>query len=251
MRIPLIFTLILASLSAGCSSQKIKLAASPGQESIVRDGVPALVSKKRNLVMLKPNTQVLKGNARPAFTVAVRNHGTQPITLLETNITAIQSGDRTEPLKVHRYAELVSEEETRQAVAAFGAALAGAGRAMSASQAGYVHTTGNVNAYGTYGSSYGTYSATTYDPLRAQLAQQSANAQTANEFDQLRHEGEQNLSSLQQTILKDNTVLPGEWYGGYIVLDQPTKATQGPTNYSIRVEFDGEIHEFNISQEQS
>jgi hypothetical protein len=82
---------------------------------------------------------------------------------------------------------------------------------MSASQAGYVHTTGNINAYGTYGSAYGTYSATTYDPLRAQLAQQSANAQTANDVAALRQQSEANLVSLQQTMLKDNTILPGEW----------------------------------------
>jgi hypothetical protein len=31
----------------------------------------------------------LKGNARPAFTVVVRNQGQKPVTLSEENITAI------------------------------------------------------------------------------------------------------------------------------------------------------------------
>ncbi len=251
MRFSSILLFAIAGFTAACGSQKIKLSAAPGQDSIVRDGVPALISKKRNIVMLKPNTQVLKGNARPAFTVVVRNHGTEPVTLSEASITAIQKGAKHQTLKVYRYAELVAEEETKQAVAAFGAALAGAGRAMSASQAGYVHTTGNINTYGSYGSAYGTYSATTYDPLRAQIAQQSANAQTTNDFARLRAEGEQNLTNLQQTILKDNTVLPGEWYGGTIILQPPTRASDSPTGYAILVEFDGELHEFNVSQEQS
>ena len=151
-------------------------------------------------------------------------------------------------LRVYHYEDLVQEEQTRQAVHAFGAALSGAGRAISASNAGYVNTTGTVNSYGPYGPSYGTYTATTYDPLRAQLAQQAANAQTREDFANLQAQGEQNLTELQHTILKDNTVMPGEWVGGTIVLEPPQSSGSASKTYSIAVEFGGEQHEFLVSQ---
>jgi len=153
--------------------------------------MPALISKKRHLVMIRANTRLLPGGARPAFTVIVRNQGRGPETLLETGIRAHQTvAGKTAALRVFRYDELVEEEQTRQAVAAFGAALSGFGNAMAASNAGYVNTTGSVTTRGPYGTSYGTYSATTYDPLRAQIAQDRAAAQTQADFDRIRAQGE-------------------------------------------------------------
>ncbi len=237
---------------AGCSSQQINLTAAPGQQAIVRDGLPALVSRKKHLVMVRPNSRIIKGSARPAFTVVVRNQGSQPGNLLESSISASQSlAGKSVSVRVFRYDELVNEEQTKQTVAAFGSALAGMGRAMSASNAGYVNTTGSFNAYGSAGNSYGTYSATTYDPLRAQVAQQAANAETSADFARLREQGEQNLQALQQTILKDNTVLPGEWIGGSIVLEPPQKPDKGATTYTIVIEFAGEQHTFAVSQVES
>jgi hypothetical protein len=241
---------LLCCVLAGCaSSQKVLLTAGPDQQAIVRDGVPALISQKKHLVMLRPSARLIKGNARPAFTLVVRNQSSKPETLLESSITASQSvAGKAVAVRVYRYDELVQEEQTRQAFAAFGTALAGMGRAMSAANAGYVNSTGSFNTYGSgYRSTYGTYSATTYDPLRAQLAQQAANAQTTADFAALRAQGEENLYALESTILKDNTVMPGEWFGGSIVLAPPEKAETGHTAYVITVRFGGEEHTFSIA----
>lgn len=241
-------TIILTLGLMGCSTHSIELSAAPGQEKIIRDGSPTLVSKKRAVVMLRSNTRQVKGSARPAFTIAVWNPSNKNETLYESQITATQSlSGKAAPVRVYRYAELVQEEQNRQTVAAIGAALAGAGRAMSAANAGYVNTTGSVNAYSPYGNSYGTYTATTYDPLRAQVAQNMASAQTANDFDRIQAQGEANLGMLQQTILKDNTVLPGEWYGGTVVLDPPAQNDKGASNFEILVPFAGEEHVFNVA----
>jgi hypothetical protein len=220
-----------------------------GQESLVRDGSPALVSQKKNLVMLRANNRLVESGSRPAFTLVVRNLSSKSETLLESAITAQQTvSGRSVALRVYRYDELIQEEQNRQAWAAVGAAFSAAGRSISAADAGYTTTTGSVAAYGSGGSAYGTYSATTYDPLRAQIAQQNANAQTASEVAALRAEGEQNLNRLQETMLKDNAVLPGEWYGGSIVLAPPQKADDGSSSYVITVDFAGEQHSFAISQ---
>lgn len=249
MHIRALVLILTASVALGCAPQRIELTAAPGQESMIRDGMPALISRKQHLVMLRPNKRLVAANARPAFTIAVRNFGNQPVTLYESGVSAQQPlGAKTAAIRVYRYDELVKEEQTRQAVAAVGAALGGFSRAYSASNAGYVNTTGSFNAYGNRGSAYGTYSATTYDPLRAQLAQNAASAQTASEFAMLQAQGEQNLQALEGSILKDNTVLPGEWYGGVVVLDSPTKPDQGATNYTLHIDFAGEQHVFSISQ---
>src|SRR5262249_30654590 len=150
-------------------------------------------------------------------------------------------------VRVFRYDELVQEEETRQKVAAFGAALSGFGRAMSAASAGNVTTTGAVATQGPYGTTYGTYSASTYDPARAQMAQSLAAAETSADFERLRAQGETNLRALDATILKDNTVMPGEWYGGTIVLAPPAKSASGGKDYSIVIDFGGEEHTFAVS----
>ncbi|AHB50350.1 hypothetical protein W911_14640 [Hyphomicrobium nitrativorans NL23] len=249
MREKLLLALLCCVLAGCASSEQILLTAAPDQQAIVRDGIPALISHKKHLVMLRPNNRLVKSGARPAFTLVVRNQGQSPETLFEASISASQTlAGKSAAVRVYRYDELVQEEQTRQAMAAVGAALAGAGRAMSAANAGYVNTTGSFNAYRPgYGTAYGTYSSTTYDPLRAQIAQQAANAETTADFAALRAQGESNLMSLQQTILKDNTVMPGEWYGGSIVLDAPEKTGNEMIAYSIVVIFAGEEHVFSIS----
>jgi hypothetical protein len=39
----------------------------------------------------------------------------------------------------------------------------------------------------------------------------------------IRAEGQNNLGALKGSIIKDNTLMAGEWYGVTIVLDAPQK----------------------------
>lgn len=238
-------------LVVACASpQRVLLTAAPDQQSIVRNGVPILVSNKKHLVMLRANTRLVKDNARPAFTVIVRNQGKTPDTLREASIQARQMiAGKMQPVRIFRYDELIQEEETRQKVAAFGAAVGGFARAMSAANAGNVNTTGTVVTQGPYGNTtYGTYTATTYDPVRAQIAQEHASNVTHADFERIRAQGEANMQRLDATILKDNTVLPGEWFGGTIVLAPLAKSEKGNSDYTIIVAFGGEEHTFAVSQ---
>jgi hypothetical protein len=242
---------VLALCVPGCAQQQqLQMVAGPGQETAFRDGLPALVSKRRHMVMLRPNKVLVPGNERAAFTLAVRNGGTKPENLMISGISASQTlNGKQHEVRLYRYEELVQEEKTRQAWLAFGAALGGVGRAMSASNAGYVTTTGSVYGHSPYGPAYGTYTATTYDPLRAQIAQQNAAAQTDADFAAIRASGERSLAQVQMTILKDNTVMPGEWIGGTIILAPPEFGGDAPsTSYTVVVDFGGELHEFTIAQ---
>ena len=109
----------------GCAApQKVVLTAAPDQQAIVRNGVPVLASNKKHLVMLRPNSRLMGGNARPAFTLIVRNQGRAPETLQEASIRAWQViGGKHVVVRVYRYDDLMEEEQTRQKIAAFGVAL--------------------------------------------------------------------------------------------------------------------------------
>jgi hypothetical protein len=74
-----------------------------------------------------------------------------------------------------------------------------------------------------------------------------ASAQTAANFAAIQANGQQALDELHNSILKDNTVMPGEWIGGLVVLDSPIEAN-GAASYSIDVQISGEIHTFAINQ---
>jgi len=244
---PLLAAITAAIFLGGCSSHTIQLTPASDQQAIYRDGLPALVSQKKHVVMIRPNVRQVKGNSRPSFTVAVLNADRQPHTLFEKAISAYQFDQgKSVPLRVYSHAELVQEEQTRQTIAAVGVALSAAGRTMSASNAGYVKSTGSINTYGAYGSTHSTYRSTTYDPLRAQLAQNAANAQTQYDIARMKAQGENNLRLLQGTILKDNPVLPGEWYGGTVVLDPPS-GSDNVKSYELSIQFGGEQHTFSVS----
>jgi hypothetical protein len=209
--------------------------------------------------MLRPASANVDRGQRPAFVVAVYNRGKRPMDLRVTNITA--SG-LTAPIHVYSYEELVAEAKRKQRWAAFAVALGGAAGALSAANAGYSHTTGTYSGYssgrysgslnGSYsGSTSGVYSSTTYDAGRAYAAQSINNAQTAANMAAVQENGQARLAELQEQVLKDNTVLPGEWVGGLVLLDAPHKAADGIATYRINVRFGDEVHEFAVTQAKS
>ncbi len=242
---------LTAAAMGGCaSSDRIQLVTGSNQQAIVRDGQPTLVSTKRNMILLKATRGPVSSSARPRFVIAVFNRTGKAETLSAGQVSALVKPARGKPiaLRVFSYEELVKEEQDRQTVAAVAAALSGVGRAMSASQAGYVQSSGSYHG-SAGGTPYaGSHTATSYDPLRAQIAQSNAEEQTSNDFARLRAQGEDNLARLDNTILKDHTVMPNEWYGGVVVLDKPEKDDKGATHYSVTVAFGGELHEFEIKQ---
>jgi hypothetical protein len=146
-------------------------------------------------------------------------------------------------LKVITYEQLVSEEKTRQTIAAIGAGLAVAGNAMAASQAGY------YNANSTVYTPRGTYivNTTGYNPTAAAIAQSNANAQNAELIGATIERGQANMAVLERSIIKDNTLLPGEWYGGQLHL-QPPSSDDPMKIYTISVSVGADRHEITVVQ---
>ncbi|MGB8511808.1 MAG: hypothetical protein WCE24_03280 [Pseudolabrys sp.] len=121
--------------------------------------------------------------------------------------------------------------------------LAVAGTAISASQAGY------YNANSTVYTPRGAYQVHTtgYSPAAASIAQSNANAQNAELISATIERGQANMATLERAVIKDNTLMPGEWYGGQLHI-APLASQDGPKTYTISVAVGSDRHEIQISQ---
>ena len=240
---------LIAALCSGCAANEVaNFQARPGQDAIVRDGQPALVSRApTSLVMVKPATRQFKAGARPAFVVGIYNLSPAPIQFQVANVSVTQLvNQQAVQLKVFTYDELVQEEHTRQVVAAVLTGLAAGANAVSAANAGYYHSNSTVyTPSGAY-----QVQTTGYSPTANAIAQSNAAGQNEAMISATIEQGRANLANLETSVIKDDTLLPGEWYGGVLVL-QPL-STEGPRDapksYTITLMVGRDRHEIDISQ---
>jgi len=239
--------LAVAVLCSGCvTTESVQFHPSADQQSLVRDGQPAIVSTQKNsIAILKPAARQFRIGGRPVFVLAIYNRSPKPQDFRVANVSVTQRVNGTDAaLKVITYEQLVSEEQTRQAFRALGVGLAAAGNSMSAARAGYYHS--NATVYGPRG----TYNvtATGYSPTAAAIAQSNANAQNAEMINATIQQGRADMATLERAVIKDDTLLPGEWYGGQLHI-QPLISQDGPMKlYSITVRVGTDTHQFQISQ---
>jgi hypothetical protein len=237
----------VAALScAGCvTGETVQFRAQQGQESIIRDGQAALVSKKKNsIVIARPAARQFQSGGRPVFVVGINNLSQQPQNFLVSGVqvTQVVNGEAT-PLEVITYEKLVQEEKTRQVFAAVATGLSAGANSYSASRAGY------YNANSTVYTPRGSYQVHTtgYSPTAAAIAQSNANAQNSAMISNTIETGQRNLAVLEQAVIKDNTLMPGEWYGGQLHI-APLVSADGNKTYTISVLVGSERHEIHASQ---
>lgn len=212
----------------GCvTTQTTTFRAAQGQQTMVRDGRAALQSARaKTIVVASPSARETPLGARSSLVVGIRNVSGQPVTFQLADVTATQiggPGDGKE-LKVYTYEELVTEEKNRQVAAAILAGVAA-----------------GANAYGASRSSHNPY-------VRA-WNQQIAAQQNAQLAASVAVQGDINLAALEMNIIKDNTLMPGETYGGVLVVAPPTTAeTTQPSSYRLSMVIAGERHDLLVDQ---
>jgi hypothetical protein len=241
--------LALAALCGGCAANEVAtFQARPGQESMVRDGQAALVSRAKNsLVIVKPAARQFASRGRPVFVVGIFNLGSTPLQFRVADIEAMQTvNQQTVQLQVVTYESLVQEEKNRQVAAALLTGLAAGANAYSASQAG------RYNATSTVSTPQGNYlvHTTGYSPTANAIAQSNAGAQNEAMISATIEQGRQNLATLENSVIKDDTVMPGEWYGGQLHL-QPLASAEprdAPRTYSIAFLVGQDRHVIDIVQ---
>jgi hypothetical protein len=197
--------------------------------------------------MVRPASRQFQIGGRPIFVVAISNLTNSPLEFRVANVEVTQVvNQQPTALKVVTYEDLVSEEQTRQVFRALGAGLAVAGNSMSAANAGYYSS--NSTVYSPRGGTY-QVSTTGYSPTAAAIAQANANMQNEAVVSATIERGQANLAALEGGVIKDNTLMPGEWYGGQLHI-QPLVSDSGSAkkSYQIAVNVGSDRHEIDISQ---
>jgi hypothetical protein len=139
----------------------------------------------------------------------------------------------------------VSEERTRQVVGAILVGVSATANAYSASRAGYGSASGTVR--GPYGTSYITTNY--YSPTAAAIAQTNAAFENQAMIGQHIESGRANMANIEREVLKDNTIMPGEWVGGQLHLTPPVGDTDQPKNYQISLRVGSDLHVIDVFQE--
>ena len=146
-------------------------------------------------------------------------------------------GESEHPIQVVTYEMLVQEEKNKQVARAILGGLAVAANSYSAAQAGRGYYTTPSGRTGTF-----------YSPTAAAIAQDRAAAQNDAVISSIVERGQANLAQLEQGVIKDNTLLPGEWYGGQLHLAPPAEQGSARKEYSITINVGGERHTLSVSQ---
>ena len=232
----------LGAALGGCVSTGDTIAfrtSNPQQQTMMRDGQPALVSRqKSSLVLVRPASRQLQGNGRPVFVVGINNFGKQPVDFRVAQVEATQHVSGSDyDMQVVTFEMLAQEEKNRRVAAAILTGVAGAANAYSASRAGY----------GTYTTPSGR-TGTFYSPTAAAIAQGNAAAQNEAMFAATVETGQRNMAALEQSVIKDNTLMPGEWYGGQLHLAPPTDQAGGQKTYTIVITVGADRHVVDVAQ---
>jgi hypothetical protein len=236
----------LAGLCAGCvTAETVQFRAAADQRAITRDGNPAIVSTKKNsIVMIRPASRQFQTGGRPVFVLAIFNRTGAPQDFRVANVKVAQvvNGESV-PIKVVTYEMLVQEERNRQIAMAIIGGMAVAANSYSASRAGYYNSTSTV--YTPRGSFL--FNTTGYSPGLAAAAQANASAQNAAMTAAIIDQGQRNLATLERGVIKDNTLMPGEWIGGQLHLS-PLVSDSAAKNYTITVLVGKERHDISVIQ---
>jgi len=140
-------------------------------------------------------------------------------------------------MQIVTFEMLMQEEKNRQVAAAILTGVAGAANAYSASRAGY-------GSYATPSGRTGTF----YSPTAAVIAQNNATMQNEAMFAATVETGQRNMAALEQSVIKDNTLMPGEWYGGQLHLAPPTDQPGGQKTYTIVITVGSDRHVIDVAQ---
>jgi hypothetical protein len=197
--------------------------------------------------MIAPAARQFRSGGRPVFVVGIYNLSHAPLQFRVADISATQTvNQQVVQLKVITYENLVQEEKNRQVGAAILTGLAAGANAVSAANAGYYNSSSTVYT------PQGTYQVQThgYSPTANAIAQANASAQNEAMISATIAQGQQNLASLERQVIKDDTIFPGEWYGGQLFLQRLASSSSNdvPRTYSISILVGQDRHVIDVVQ---
>lgn len=236
-----ILLLGLSLLLSNCTTS-LSVSANNPVAPIYENGQAVLVSKKSNDVLVKLVTYEFANSTEllPGFLVVLNNRGKQVIDFSTDNISAT-SGSKN--VRVYSYEKLRKRIQTEATMAAIAVALNGASASMAASMPQTTYHSGTVSAYGSGGYARGSYTGTTttYNPAASAAARSNIQANTHGQMSSVIHNRDAALSDTE-SMLRRNTVMPGDYAGGVVRLYAQDLQRKKPL--CLRVNVQGETHEF-------
>jgi hypothetical protein len=211
-------------LMQGCASTiSIKPDVYESQRTVYEAGTEAIISTQNTIVAIRATEETYLSSKRPSFLVTVHNPTDTEFVFSTEDITvSLNDFD----LAVLTYDQLVKEIKQQQMAAAIAVGFAAAANSYSAAQAGHQYNYGNTYSpygYGTYPNSTNNfYSGYSYNAAAAQQAQAAAQQQNQANFALLQAETEKALNEVSNTILRKQTVMPGQWHGGVVKVEKPS-----------------------------
>lgn len=255
---PVAVAAAVACATAGCVTDEtdvVRFQPKPQQQSIQQAGQTALVSKGKNsVVLLRPVAAQLAAGARPVFFVGIENRSRQPVDFKVANVSVAQgTGAQRRPLKVYTQAELLAEEHERQEGEAVDLAIASAMNSSAAEASGYKQgKTMNIDVpifNGADKINLKLNGVTTYDRTAAEEAHAWADLANAAMIGESMGKSAERLASLENTVVRDNKVMPNSWYGGQLHVESPASEGPGRKVYTIAVTVGADRHEIDVVQE--
>ena len=87
-----------------------------------------------------------------------------------------------------------------------------------------------------------------YSPTAAAIAQSNAAAQNEAMIGATIARGRQTMAALARTVIKDNTLLPGEWYGGALHIAPLVSTDEASKSCTITIEVGADRHDILVAQ---
>jgi hypothetical protein len=229
---------VASALLAGCSvNYKITPTATGTQEIRYLRGTPTVFEDKSGGSLQMTPLGVADG--RVVLGLAAFNKGTGGANFGVENLSSDSLGNS---LKVYTKDELEHEAKVRAQWQAAFAVLAGAAAAYAANQNAYSTTNGYVATR----RGVATFSATTYNPAAAAIGTAAAGAATGYSLNSIKNNMDDTIAHLNGQMLQTTTVMPGDSYGGEVVLDMP-KGKEWPKTIDLNANWNGQDYHFNFN----
>jgi len=244
--IRLIYILLIMFLFVVLTScvYNVQLKPIPDEGQTIRffEGKEICVSPGTVGIGIYADPPVYKSTSRPTFYVLLSNNGNTYVNFSPETINASNNGNQLKTLSLH---ELVAEIEKKRKNAIFTATLTGLAQSYNTS----LYGNQKQYHYGTYSDYSGNYSGTyfghTYDPSSGEKAQAAIQAQTIQNFSNINTGSAFDLYNIKKNILQKQTLLPGDYYSGYIKIETPAYFDQ---DLIINIEIEGIYKKFTFSQ---
>lgn len=239
------------------STTKINLIKSKGVKKVYLDGQEAIISKKRNSqVSLLVSEARIKDGKRLQVLMHFTNLSDEPINLNPNRIRVLRLSKK-DSINVLSYDDLIEEVNKNKRRYAISSIIMSALIPFAEEIANSTYSGSGISARsGSYSTSYGTgnYEEISYNSTLALIETDIRNKQRDREMTKYNEQRNRDLASydrqslnLKHTILKKNTVMPGQSISGYVVVPMP-ELEKSKDFFWVFVKFGTDKHNFFIKQ---